>query len=269
MPNSLSTNLIRREVIGMKISAMNSRTRHLNSPRASFLPVVPLAGLFVEIVIIALFGLGNSSALAQERPRNTPTGIPAPTAQPAAGIRPILTVGDRSESVSELQAMLKLLGYYNGAVDGAYQEGTATAVSAFQRAAGLTADGVAGTATWNRLLPAANSTVTTPRPSPITPAPITPSPITPAPITPAPVTPAPTPVVTQPTTVNLPILRLGLRGSAISQLQQRLRRLGFFNGAVDGVFGAETENAVKAVQRNYGLDADGVVGSATWDALLQ
>jgi peptidoglycan hydrolase-like protein with peptidoglycan-binding domain len=45
--------------------------------------------------------------------------------------------------------------------------------------------------------------------------------------------------------------------------------LGFFNGSVDGVFGAETENAVKAVQRNYGLDADGVVGSATWDALLQ
>ena len=241
----------------MKLSAMNSRfTRHSNSPRGSFLPVVPLTGLFVEIIILALFSLGNSSALAQERPRNAPTATP--TAQPAAGIRPILTVGDRNDSVSELQAMLKLLGYYNGAVDGAYQEGTATAVSAFQRAAGLAADGVAGTATWNRLLPSANSSV-----------PVTPTPSRPSPVTPAPVTPAPTPVVTQPTTVALPILRLGLRGSAISQLQQRLRRLGFFNGAVDGVFGAETEDAVKAAQRNYGLDADGIVGSATWDALLQ
>lgn len=250
----------------MKISAMNSRfTRHLNSPRASFLLVVPLAGLFVEIVALAFLGFSNSSALAQERPRNTPAIAPTPAARSVTGTRPILTVGDRNESVSELQAMLKLLGYYNGLVDGAYQEGTATAVSAFQRAAGLTADGVAGTATWNRLLPVANSTV------PVTPAPTPPTPITPpAPVTPAPtpVTPAP-PVAAQPTTVNLPILRLGSRGSAISQLQQRLRRLGFFRGAVDGIFGSETEDAVKAAQQNYGLDADGIVGSATWDALLQ
>ena len=202
---------------------MNSRfTRHSNSPRASFLPVVPLTGLFVEIVILALFSVGGSSALAQERPRNTPAVTP--TAQPAAGIRPILTVGDRNDSVSELQAMLKLLGYYNGAVDGVYQEGTATAVSAFQRAAGLGADGVAGTATWNRLLPVANNTV------PVTPTPTRPSPTPPVTPTPTPVTPAPTPA--QPTTVDLPILRLGLRGSAITQLQQRLRRLGFFTGVV-------------------------------------
>jgi N-acetylmuramoyl-L-alanine amidase len=45
--------------------------------------------------------------------------------------------------------------------------------------------------------------------------------------------------------------------------------LGFFDGAVDGVFGTETEDAVKAAQQNFGLDADGVVGTATWDALLQ
>ncbi len=245
----------------MKISAMNSRfTRHSNSPRALLLPVVPLAGLFVEIVIITIFGLGNSSALAQERIPNATTVTP--TAQPAAGTRPILKTGDRGESVSELQAMLKLLGFYNGAVDGAYQEGTATAVSAFQRAAGLTADGIAGTATWNRLLPAANNV------TPVTPTPPRPTP-TPTP-TPTPVTPTPTnPAVPQPTTVSLPILRLGMRGSAISQLQQRLRRLGFFNGAVDGIFGTETENAVKAMQRNFGLEADGIVGLATWDALLQ
>jgi N-acetylmuramoyl-L-alanine amidase len=262
-----SINLIRREVIGMKISAMNRRfTRHSNSPRASFLPVVPLAGLFVEIFILTIFGLGNSSALAQERPSNvTPVN---PAAQPTVRTRPILKIGDRGDAVSELQAMLKLLGFYNGTVDGAYQEGTSTAVSAFQRAAGLTADGITGTATWDRLLPAANNvasvTPASPRPSPVTPTPVTPSPVTPTPT--APVVPQSTP---QPTVVELPILRLGMRGSAVSQLQQRLRRLGFFEGAVDGVFGTETENAVKAAQQNFGLDADGVVGSATWDALLQ
>jgi N-acetylmuramoyl-L-alanine amidase len=240
---------------------MNSRfTRHSNSPRALFLPVVPLAGLFVEIVVLALFGWGNGSALAQERPRNNAPAA-TPTVQPAAGIRPELKVGDRNESVSELQAMLKLLGFYNGSVDGVYQDSAATAVSDFQRAAGLTADGVTGTATWDRLLPVANNA------TPATPAPARPSPTpspTPAPATPAPATPAP-----QPTTVDLPILRLGMRGSAISQLQQRLRQLGFFDGAVDGVFGTETEDAVKAAQQNFGLDADGVVGTATWDALLQ
>jgi N-acetylmuramoyl-L-alanine amidase len=255
----------------MKISAMNSRfTRHSNSPRASFLPVVPLTGLFVEIFILTIFALSSSSALAQQRPSNTAPVSPtvSPTAQPAVGTRPILKIGDRGEAVSELQAMLRLLGFYNGTVDGAYQEGTATAVSAFQRAAGLTADGITGTATWDRLLPAANNvtpvTPTTPRPSPVPPTPVTPSPVTPSPT--VPVVPQPTP---QPTMVELPILRLGMRGSAVSQLQQRLRRLGFFDGAVDGVFGTETENAVKAAQQNFGLDADGIVGSATWDALLQ
>jgi peptidoglycan hydrolase-like protein with peptidoglycan-binding domain len=64
-------------------------------------------------------------------------------------------------------------------------------------------------------------------------------------------------------------LRQGLRGPAVTRLQQRLSRLGFFSGVVDGVFGGETDEAVRAAQSNFGLDADGVVGAATWDALLQ
>jgi N-acetylmuramoyl-L-alanine amidase len=236
----------------MKLSAMKSRfTRPSNSRRASFLPVVPLTGLLVGIVTSTVFVLDSGAAWAQTS---------------TTGVRPSLTIGDRSESVSELQAMLRLLGYYNGGVDGVYQESTATAVSAFQRAAGLTADGVAGAATWNRLLPSANTAVnpvTPPNPRPVNPAPVNPAPVNPAPVNPAPITPA------QPTTVDFPVLRQGMRGPAVSRLQQRLSRLGFFNGAVDGVFGGETDNAVKSAQANFGLDADGVVGAATWDALLQ
>jgi N-acetylmuramoyl-L-alanine amidase len=240
----------------MKSSAMNSRfTRHPNSHRVPFLPVVPL-GLCVGIVAIATFGFGNSAAFAQERPRNN---APAQPTQPS-GIRPSLTVGDRSESVSELQAMLRLLGYYNGSVDGVFRESTSNAVSAFQRAAGLTADGVAGAATWNRLLPASNTAAApiAPNPRPVNPAPVNPAPVNPAPVTPA-----------QPTNVDFPVLRQGLRGPAVTRLQQRLSRLGFFSGVVDGVFGGETDEAVRAAQSNFGLDADGVVGAATWDALLQ
>jgi N-acetylmuramoyl-L-alanine amidase len=183
-------------------------------------------------------------------------------AQVAAPTRPSLTTGDRNDSVSELQGILRLLGYYNGAVDGVYQQSTSTAVSAFQRAAGLTADGVVGTSTWNRLLPASGTTTpvtpTTPRPNNPQPTQPTPQPTQP--------TPQPTPVATN---ADFPVLRVGVRGPAVTRLQQRLRSLGFFSGVADGVFGGETEDAVKAAQRNYGLDADGIVGGGTWDALLQ
>ena len=36
----------------------------------------------------------------------------------------------------------------------------------------------------------------------------------------------------------------------------------------DGVFGAATEEAVKAVQRIYGIEANGRVGAVTWEILL-
>ncbi|MBD2020394.1 peptidoglycan-binding protein, partial [Leptolyngbya sp. FACHB-36] len=48
-----------------------------------------------------------------------------------------------------------------------------------------------------------------------------------------------------------------------------LRTIGVFEGAIDGVFGAETQTAVRAAQRRFGLEADGVVGPSTWSALLR
>lgn len=74
---------------------------------------------------------------------------------PLSTARPNLRVGSEGQAVAELQALLKLLGYYTGAVDGLYSEATADAVSEFQTAAGLATDGVVGPATWERLLPAA------------------------------------------------------------------------------------------------------------------
>lgn len=40
-----------------------------------------------------------------------------------------------------------------------------------------------------------------------------------------------------------------------------------YNVLVDGLFGNDTYNAVVSFQRRYGLSADGIVGSATWDKL--
>ncbi|MBO4879569.1 MAG: spore cortex-lytic enzyme [Clostridia bacterium] len=62
-------------------------------------------------------------------------------------------------------------------------------------------------------------------------------------------------------------LRRGSRGELVTQLQQKLKRWGYYTGAVDGVFGAGTEKAVKAFQRKVGLTADGIVGPKTAAAM--
>ncbi len=61
------------------------------------------------------------------------------------------------------------------------------------------------------------------------------------------------------------VLKLGDRSDAVKSLQQNLQTLGLFSGTVDGVFGPKTETAVKAFQKNMGLQADGVVGKETQD----
>ncbi|MBD2462721.1 peptidoglycan-binding protein [Oscillatoria sp. FACHB-1407] len=188
---------------------------------------------------------------------------PSPT--PAATARPTLRLGSQGATVTELQALLKLLGFYQGTVDGNFQDSTATAVIAFQQAAGLTADGIVGSNTWNRLLPSATTTTAAAAGGPATTQP------TPTNSRPAVATPSNPTVAANPASeaVNLPTLRLGMRGPAVARLQQRLRTLGMFDGEVDGVFGPATQNAVKAAQRRYNLTPDGVVGNATWSALLR
>lgn len=61
--------------------------------------------------------------------------------------------------------------------------------------------------------------------------------------------------------------RLGSTGSEVRQIQTRLKSWGYYNGTVDGVYGAGTRNAVVAFQRKNGLTADGVAGSATLRAI--
>jgi peptidoglycan hydrolase-like protein with peptidoglycan-binding domain len=60
-----------------------------------------------------------------------------------------------------------------------------------------------------------------------------------------------------------------MRNAEVRKLQERLKQLGFLSGSVDGDFGPMTEAAVKAAQSRYGLEVDGVVGGATWEALLR
>lgn len=59
----------------------------------------------------------------------------------------------------------------------------------------------------------------------------------------------------------------GSRGEQVSQVQRKLKQWGYYAGAVDGVFGQATYDAVISFQRKNGLTADGVVGAQTAAAM--
>lgn len=61
--------------------------------------------------------------------------------------------------------------------------------------------------------------------------------------------------------------KYGSRGSEVTQIQTKLKRWGYYNGNVDGIYGTQTVNAVKYFQRKNGLTADGIAGPATLKAM--
>lgn len=63
------------------------------------------------------------------------------------------------------------------------------------------------------------------------------------------------------------VYRRGSRGKTVSEIQTVLQKEGLYLGEIDGIFGAATERAVRRYQENYGLTADGIVGSRTLKAM--
>ena len=61
--------------------------------------------------------------------------------------------------------------------------------------------------------------------------------------------------------------RQGDSGSAVTTIQTKLKRWGYFDGPVDGIYGSKTTKAVRSFQQKNGLTADGVAGPATLKAL--
>ena len=135
-----------------------------------------------------------------------------------------LRMGDSGSAVKDLQTKLKKLGYYSGTVDSTFGSGTYTAVRAFQKKYNLTADGVAGSETLKKLDSAYKNADSD---------------------------------------KDDGSLRKGATGSAVKDLQTKLKKLGFYNASIDGDYGDTTVAAVKAFQKKYNLTADGVAGSET------
>ena len=59
----------------------------------------------------------------------------------------------------------------------------------------------------------------------------------------------------------------GSSGVTVSEIQSRLKNWGYYAGAVDGVYGSQTEKAVRYFQKKNGLQVDGKVGDLTLAAL--
>lgn len=66
---------------------------------------------------------------------------------------------------------------------------------------------------------------------------------------------------------NAAVVKTGSRGQIVKTIQTKLKRWGYYNGSVDGIFGTQTKNAVMYFQRKNGLMVDGIVGSATAKAM--
>ena len=65
-----------------------------------------------------------------------------------------------------------------------------------------------------------------------------------------------------------PVLRTGMTGQSVKDLQSRLYTLGYYSGEIDGQFGPGTKEAVLSFQRRNGLGADGIVGAETKEKLF-
>ena len=166
-----------------------------------------------------------------------------PNAYPGTALRQ----GDEGQNVRLVQFWLKIArtvyaALNNPTVDGQFGAATKRAVEAFQRYFGLTADGVVGRTTWNKLREVYTDIANDLLAEGLRPG-------------------------------EFPgVLRRGASGRAVRELQYYLYLMHTYNPSlpsvnIDGNFGAATEAAVRAFQRQAGLTADGVVGRATWENL--
>lgn len=172
----------------------------------------------------------------------------AKKANSVAGHLGALKEGAIGDSVRTLQKNLRTLGYYSGSVDGDYGAGTTAAVMAFQRARGLTADGVAGKATLNAIQSAlgggsssSSGSTSGSKDSPEN--------------------------YGRTASSNgyssLSSSSSSSKRNEVTALQSALSATGYYSGTVDGSYGGGTEKAVEKYQRAKGLRVTGVAGPTT------
>lgn len=63
------------------------------------------------------------------------------------------------------------------------------------------------------------------------------------------------------------VSKSGSRGEEVRKIQTKLKNWGYYTGSVDGIYGWQTENAVRSFQKKNGLKVDGVAGTQTLNAM--
>lgn len=165
-----------------------------------------------------------------------------------------LEYGDRGDEVLRLQQALDTLGYKVGKVDGSFGAYTENALRAFQKAHGLSVDGIAGTKTREAIYALAEGRTAVSVPQ----------------ATAAPASSVQT-VVTGTVTQadgsffggNYTSIYPGTKSTRVVLLQTALNQLGYSCGKADGSYGTATKNAVKAFQKANRLTVDGIAGKNT------
>ena len=147
--------------------------------------------------------------------------------------------GDRGAEVSDLQSALTQAGCYEGPITGNFGSLTEAGVITCQNKLGLTADGIAGSKTL-AMIQVSGTTA-------------------------QPFQGFANPTQTAPSREN--IIQKGSSGETVRSLQAQLKRLNYYTGSVDGVYGNQTEAAVRAFQQASQLPVDGKVGTQELAAL--
>ena len=120
------------------------------------------AGVAIVFLIALLAAVGafnggspgtQAPILTTAKPPVTSTTTPAAPRPPPTPPTTTLKPGDSGPEVTALQRELASLGYSVGTIDGVYGQATTKEVAAFQRAHGLTPDGIVGPATLLSLAP--------------------------------------------------------------------------------------------------------------------
>jgi len=164
----------------------------------------------------------------------TTTPPPEPTDPPTGGTYPTLYRGMVNAYVTTLQLYLKDLGYYTIRVDGIYGVGTETGVRNFQIMNNLPATGIADDATQKLLYSGTAIGIGGGGGG---------------------------------SSGSYSTLQFGSRGTAVRNMQVRLANLGYYYGAIDGIFGSQTQAAVRQFQTRNNLAVTGIANAATQTAI--
>lgn len=189
---------------------------------------------------------GSSSSSASNSSGNQSSSSNAPS---------VYKNGSSGAEVKKIQQRLADLGYYNGAIDGNFGDATEEAYKAFQKAAGLTVDGIAGDSRntlYSEDAPEAPKADTTAKVEEDKPEEETTAPTEPA---------------TEPTTEAVQYQN-GDEGDEITAIQQQLIKLGYFAMEATGYYGEYTAQTVANFQNQNSLDSTGIVDEKTYNALF-